>query len=404
MNVHDENLQRKFYRKAGRFLPTLLLLLAIACEVVTTTPGTGGSGSVPDAVKTGDSGWRAHRYGLWNKAWGSVSTAGQVDILNTTYQTIVSGGYVTTDANGQAEMYRPSQSGCKIYVFQDTNLTPSPEVISTCSRGTSCPANATFQVQTCKIAVATLPGNITFNGTQITIIENRDLESVIILASEGIAFVTPGDPTMASFEVGPGSAAYMVSPDFREAAERFFGFPPGELTDIGRFVPPLESLGLTAQMQAANLILRGRGFPTIPLPIPYTLGLRWLTTQFDDPRLAQAIGQGVDWAPLLDSIVPGIPVLIETQGERLDLRSFDFAPENAGAFVAEAGFQPGQEMILAYDESIPELQEIAANMMDQLTGNKVFTVRLQPFNADTAESVLPGLEASQVPVLVLSGL
>ena len=194
----------------------LMLILAASC----TPP--------PDSVQTESSDWDARRHILYDHAWGSVTSIDPLDPLDSSWDSILNGGYVTTDDDGQAKMcHNYPNCTCTIYVFQVTNLTTSETTISTCPRGVSCIGNATFHAEDCDIKLVTLPGDISFSGTEVTIIENRKLESVIVITQEGTAFVDPVDDSIETFAVEEFTAAYAVTPELREEAVAFFGFEPG---------------------------------------------------------------------------------------------------------------------------------------------------------------------------------
>lgn len=373
--------------------------------IVTLLTGCGGQAATP-AVQLTKSGWEAQRYLLFNKVWASITSLQQVDILNNTWKSVLLNGYVTTDATGQGKLRKGASSACTVYVFQSSHAGVTEEAISTCPKGstsTSCTNASTWLLTNCGISAVTLPAKINFKGTAVTIIEYRDLEAVVVLSSEGVAVVTPNDQPDMPFEVNPTRAAYAVTPEFRQQAESFFGFPPGTEVNFDQFIAPIEQMNQVQQVQSANLVLRNQNLPIVPLPVPFMLGLRWLNEQPDNMRLSEAIAQSINWNSSMEQTFPGIPLLFETQGQRLDLRSFPYDPGNGAALLAESGYPAGQEMVIAFDESIPGLADLAFNMSNELTNNAGLAINVQPFNPDSAEGLFADLEARKIPVLILSG-
>lgn len=369
----------------------------------------GGCGPAPQpGVQVTKTGWEAQRYGLYNKVWGSTISTSQADLLTNTWKKIVVNGYVTTDSNGQGKMRKDYPSNtCTVYVFQRSSAGVLSEAITTCPRGTtgtSCTNASTWLLNNCGIRAVTLPASIVFKGTMVTIIEYRELEVAIVLSSEGVAEVTPTDQPDQVFEVHPGLAAYAVTNEFREQAEGFFGFPPGVEVDFEQMIGPIESMDQVRQIQSANLILRSQGLPMVPLPEPIVLGLRWLTAQPEDFRITEAVANSVNWVSLAETF-PDIPTprVFEAQGQILDLRSMPYDTENARRLMAEAGYPDGLEIVLVFDDSIPGLANLASAMTDDLIGSGIFIVNMQPFNPDNAEAVFAELEATNLPILVLSG-
>ena len=371
-----------------------------------------GSGSVPvtgntPGVQVVSSTWKAQRYGAFAKVWGSTTTQMQLDLLNNTWKSIVVNGYVTTDVTGQGKMTNSTNSACVVYVFQNSSAGITNEEISTCPRGstsTSCTRTSTWLLNNCKIRAVTLPASVTFKGTMVTIIEYRDLETVVVLSSEGVAEVSPVEQPDQIFEVNPGQAAYAVTNEFREQAESFFGFPPGLEVGFDQMIAPIEQMDQVHQIQSANLILRSQGLPIIPLPEPFILGLRWLNEIPQDSRVTQAIANSIDWANL-QSLYPDLPMpaVFEAQGQTLDLQSIPFDTETARRLLSEAGYSSGQEMFILFDESISGLADLASGIAGELTSNAGFVVNISSFNSDNAEGVFAELDKTNLPILVLSG-
>ncbi len=370
---------------------------------------TGGCGPAPQpGVQVTKTGWEAQRYGLYNKVWGSTISTSQVDLLTNTWKKIVVNGYVTTDSNGQGKMRKDYPSNtCTVYVFQQSSAGVLSEAITTCPKGTTgqgCTNASTWLLNNCGIRAVTLPASVVFKGTMVTIIEYRELEVAVVLSSEGVAEVTPTDQPDQVFEVHPGLAAYAVTNEFREQAEGFFGFPPGVEVDFEQMIGPIESMDQVRQIQSANLILRSQGLPMVPLPEPIVLGLRWLTDQPEDFRVTEAAINFIDWVKL-GQIFPDVPMpsAFEAHGETLDLRSIPYDTENARRLLDEAGYPTELEIFLVYDESIPGLADLAFAIADELRAYQRFVVNIQSFNPDNAEAVFAELEATNLPILVLSG-
>ncbi len=385
-----------------RIIPCLLVIFILG-----SVTGCGGAATSMPGVQVTKSGWQAQRYGAYSKVWGSTVTPMQLDLLNNTWKSIVLNGYVTTDANGQGKMKKGTTSTCTVYVFQRSSAGILSEAITTCPRGstgTGCTNASTWLLNNCGIRAITLPANITFKGTMVTIIEYRDLEVTVILSSEGVAEVTPTDQPDQYFEVNPGLAAYAVTNEYREQAEGFFGFPPGVEVGFDVMVGPIERMDQVHQIQSANLILQSQGLPMVPLAEPVILGLRWLNAQPEDFRVSEALATSIDWVRLQETYPDfPLPVVFEAQGQTLDLRRVPFDIESANVLLAEAGYGSGFEMIIVFDESIRGLSEIAYAIAAELTENIGIAVTIQSFNADNAEGVFAELDATNLPVLVLSG-
>lgn len=392
-----------------RIIPCLLVILifgsVVGCGPAPAAPAPAAANTPGVQVITSD--WKAQRYGTFDKVWGSWNTQLQLDRLYNTPKQIVLNGYVTTDANGQGMMKNSANSACVVYVFQKSYAGVTNEAISTCPRGstsTGCTRTSTWLLNNCKIRAVTLPATVKFKGTMVTIIEYLDLEVTVILSSEGVAEVTPTDQPDQYFEVNPGLAAYAVTPEFRQQAEDFFGFPAGVEVGFDAMVGPIERMDQAHQIQSANLILQSQGLPFVPLAEPVILGLRWLNEQPEDFRVSEAMATSIDWAKLRETYPDfPIPAVFEAQGQTLDLRTIPFDIENARRLLAEAGYGSGLEMYIVYDESIPGLADIAYAISSELTGNLGFAVTVQSFNADNAERVFAELDATKLPVLVLSG-
>jgi hypothetical protein len=371
-----------------------LVLAAISLVFITCGCGTPG-------VQVPGSGWQAQRYGQYNIVWAStnISFPDEMQELDNTWRQVISDGYVTTDASGQGKVNR---GACNAFVFQSGSGAFKQEYYSACSKSTTC---TTTLVNCTGITVVTLPGNITFKGSTITIVVNNPMETVMVMSTDGMAVVTPSDSSMPAFEVPAAQGAYAVTSKSREQAQAFFGFGPGEIRDLAAFVVPIENSGQIQQVQSANLISVHQGLPVIPLPTPYTLQLSWLDEKYDDIRLSQAIVLGAPLPPILDKLFPGILVYFSTQGERIDLRSIDYDPARSMQLLAEAGYPQGQEMVLAYDESIPGTQELAATIADSLNQNGQISMSLQAVNLFKDENGLNELiSTAGPPVLLLSGI
>jgi hypothetical protein len=87
----------------------------------------------------------------------------------------------------------------------------------------------------------------------------------------------------------------------------------------------------------------------------------------------------------------------------LDLRLYPFNPRFAGALLAEAGFGPGNEMGIIYDESIRGMEEFAGNIKSEFEKNVKIVINLQPIMIDDANSVFEKMYTLDYPILVLSG-
>jgi hypothetical protein len=371
---------------------SVIALLATQCEP-------------PDSVQVGDSGWDAQRYINFDEVHGNINNLNDLERIYSAWKNIVNGGYVTTDEDGQARMYRPDDAGCPgyVFVFQETTLSGSETVLSTCQRGDACAENATFFLENCDITLTTLPATINFIGTQVTIIENRELESVVVLTSEGSAIVSTVDGE--KFEVEENSAAYAVTPELRDKAVEFFRFGPGEVVGFENFVEPIEALGVTPQIQRANLILVGNGLPVIPIPEAYNLQLRWLNDKPEDTRLALAVLYSFEWGPDQEATFAKIPFLFTTPAETLDVREFAVNdPELSAAYLDEGGYPDGFELIITYDNSIPGVEELAIHMAKLLQEYGLFHINdVLQFDVDNAGDLFTELEGSEIPVLVLRG-
>ncbi len=367
----------------------------------------GGCGSSP-GVQVTESGWQAQRYGLFNNVWGSTIAPLQLDLLNNTWRSIVVNGYVTTDSAGQGKMRKDYPSNtCTVYVFQSSSAGVTQETISSCPRGstsTNCTKTSTWLFNTCKIRAVTLPANITFRGTVVTVIEYRELETAVILTSDGVAEVTPTDQTEKYFEVNPGLAAYTVTGEFRQQAEAFFGFPPGVEVTFDQMIVPIEQMDQVRQIQSVNLILYSLQLPVIPLPEPFTLGLYWLTAQPEDFRVSEAITNFIDWEKM-NAAFPNLPMprVFDVHGEVLDLRAMPYNPDNGMMRLDEAGYGEPIQIYLAFDETIPGLADLAYAISTELMSYNRFAVTVQPFNPETAGDMFTELEAKNLPVLVLGG-
>lgn len=362
--------------------------------------------SPPVGVQPTVTGWQAQRYLLFDKVWASISSASSLDLLDNTWKSVLANGYVSTDAAGQAKMKKGSS--CIVYVFQKSGFLVTEEVISTCPKGSGssgCSNVSTATLQNCGIRVATLPAGVTFKGTLVTLVDYQELETVVVFTSEGVATITPHEDAALSFDLAPDQAGYWVTPEYREQAMSVFGFEPGMPVDFGRMAAPVESLGLIDQLRSANLVLKSQGRPLIPVVMPYRLGLSWYDPAFDVGSLPDVISLGAEWNALLkNSEFQEAQFWFNNQGEMRDLLTFGFDPDKAQARLAEGGYPNGQEIVLAFDESLPGMAHLAESIRAAFLEMKLIVFDLRPYNPDTADAVFKELSAAKPPLLILGGI
>jgi len=238
-----------------------------------------------------------------------------------------------------------------------------------------------------------------------------------LIASEGTAHVAPSDPAMPGFDVHAGRAAYAVTLASLPRARAFFGFDPGEERDFADFVAPIEQMGESRQAASANSILLGQGLPGIPLTVPYALSLRWMDEKDDNTRTTQAIYMMVDWPATIEKYFPHkVAFFIVTQGQSVQIYpppgtsgvglveiASPYDPKQGLALLDLAEIPPGQEFILAYDASIPDLGGLAGSIAEQLSIDGRIVVTPQPIEPDTAGSMFIELQQKGIPVIVLGG-
>jgi hypothetical protein len=377
-------------------VPVAVLLLA-ACTAC-------GS----NVVKLTGSGWSAQRY-VYDKAWASVSSLSTLDLLGGTAQAVLAGGYVKTDSSGQAKVTKGS--GCTFYVFQNSASVFSPETISSCTKDAqaSCTgdSNGAFvqEKTNCGITLATLAANITCKGTVVIVLEYSPLNAVVILVGEGSVEVAPTGMNFPAFEIPANKAAYMTIDGYIDQANAFFGFKPGDTVGFPQMVDPIQRMGRVPQVQRANLLLMGRSLPLVPLPERYQLSMRWLDETSDRFRnAAEAIAQYVPWNDLLDqNNFRGVPLFFQTGGQTINLRESPFAPGQSAGKLAEAGFDPGQEIVLGFDVSIPNLEALAAAIRQALQAEGLLKVTVEPYDPVTIADAFAPLSTRSVPVLILGG-
>ena len=362
--------------------------------------------SSSSGVQVTKSGWEAQRYLLFDEAWASTDLGKPSDLhrLNNSWQELALNGYLTTKKNGQGKMRRGSS--CTVYVFESSGfLASSSETISTCQRGSTgagCTDVSTALLTNCGASVVTLPAKINFAGTQVIVIEYRRLESVVIIVAEGTAIVDPVDESQPTFEVNAQRAAYAVTPEFQPQAEQFFGFPPGVEIDWVDMVRPIHDMDQVDQIQSANGVLLGQGVPLVPLPQPFQVSLRWLNEETDDIRLSQAIALMVDWNQASANLLPPeIPLFFLTQGEQIDLRVTRPNPDQGLRLMDEAGFARDEPLMLAYDQSIPELARLADQVQSQLSEMAGITVELIGVDPQQAADTIEKLREPSMHAIYL---
>lgn len=385
-----------------RILHRLVLLLFLGGVSAFLNACTGSG------VQVTKSGWEAQRYLLFDEVWASTDLGTPTDLhrLNNSWEELALNGYLTTKTNGQGKMRQGNS--CTVYVFKSSGfLASSKETISTCPRGSTgagCTDASTALLSNCGASVVTLPATISFIGTQVIVIEYRRLESVAIIVAEGTAVVDPVDEVQPTFEVTAQRAAYAVTPDFQPQAEQFFGFPPGVEIDWVEMVQPIQDMDQVDQIQSANSILRGQDEPLVPLPQPFQVGMRWINEVTDDIRLSQAIAFMVDWNQASANLLPPeIPLVFVSQGEQIDLRVTQLDPDQGFQLMEEAGFATDELVMLAYDQSIPELAGLAEQMQAWLLEMGGITVELIAVDPQQAAEILENLREPGMHAIFLGG-
>jgi hypothetical protein len=406
------NTARNLETYLRKVVPNAAVAIALSIATSCTPTSTGPPAvQVTTGAGPGPSGWTARLYGNYEHAWASFTTPLTLEPLHVgdLHRSVVNGGYATTDSEGQAEMkYGPS---CTVYTFQDSGAITAQETISTCPRGSGSTActntNTAWFVQNCPgISAVTLAATIVFSGTAVTILEHVDaadpkLAYVVVLVSEGEAIVTPADPNQPTLSLQASNAAYWVTPGFVQEGNAFFGFAPGTPVGLSDFVPAIQKMDQVRQMQRANLVLQSEALETIPLEVPYRLGLRWLDPAHDDSKVSQGLAQLVEWQAALPEEVPGYFV---TQGQTIDLRTVTRDPGAASKQLETLQFRRGQAIVLAFDDTIPGLADSAATIGKFLSSDQWVEVRLVPFNPNASDALLKELRAGDTPALVLGGL
>lgn len=407
-----------------------ILTLAASCGgggsggTGSTGSGSTGSGSTGSSSSGGGSGgataagfWEAHRYSNYNTVRGSI-TAGHPLTLDTLFggwEEIVVGGYVTTNSTGQAQLHREGGDlSCPgfLYVFQSSSAGVNGTAISACPEGQACPENSTLYVSNCELLYTSSAGRVKITGTRAIISENAELQTVIVLVPEGTVEIEPVDETFPPYEISITEGqeplgTYIVPPEMRQDAERVFGFEPGMAFQIERFVEPIQILGITPQIQRANLILLSSDLPLVPIPQMYNLQLSWLGENdlMENQQIAEAVLYSFEWGPDQEQVFSNIPFFFNLSSESLDVRAYgEYNPDATKELLAAAGYPEGFEIIFAFDESIPGVAELADKVGGQLMETGVFNViDFIAFNPENASDVFAELEASGTPVLVLGG-
>jgi hypothetical protein len=380
-----------------------LFLAPISILLLATWTACGSTGA-----QLAGSGWSAQRY-IYNSAWASISSLSTLDPLTGMVQPVLSGGYVKTDAGGQARVTKGA--GCTFYVFQNSASVFSSAAVSSCTKdaqaGCTADSNGAFvqEKTNCGIKLVTIPAAVTCNGTVVVILEYSPLNSVAILVAEGSVEVEPADMDFPAFEIMENQAAYMTTPAYLNQANAFFGFKPGDLVDFSEMVVPIQRMDRVAQIQRANLLLAGRKLRLVPLPEEYALSIRWFDEPDDRYRdAADAIARYVPWGELLDqNNFQGIPLVFQTGGQTLSLREYPFVPGETEGLLIEAGFERGREIVLGFDVSIPNLEALADAIQQALQAGGLLNVAIEPYDPASNPDAFASLSKKSVPVLILGG-
>jgi hypothetical protein len=392
-------MKMKFMYFKERWQIGALILIIVGLMALTA----GCSQNPTPAVKATVSNWQVQRYLSFDKVWANFNSLSTLDPLDNTWRKVLVNGFVTTDPSGQGKMVNGS---CTVYIFQGSSFGVTNETISTCPKGSGssgCSNASTALLNSCGIKVVTLPATITFKGTTVTIVENQGLGSVVVFASDGTAVVTPTDDPKQEFEVAAPNAAYWASPDYQVEALKFFGFPAGQLVDFPTMVVPVENMGLTPQLQSANVILQEEQHPIIPINPTEPIGMYWYDMTRDYGPLADVIGQAVDWNPILDSSPFWANRLVfSDQKNWTDLRSYSFNPDAARKLLDASKLQAGQPLTIAFDQSIPGLAALAEAIKGSLEQNQLFFVKLVPLLPGEWDSTLEKEKETGNLVLVIA--
>ena len=342
--------------------------------------------------------WDVQRYKAFDKVWASLTS---VNVLERTYVSYSSwkklflGGYVTTSKSGQAKV---KQGSCFVYVYQQSKYGFSEVVKSWCEKGGS---DCCSTYQNCKVVVKTLPANVTFKGTMVTVIELVDEETTVVMTHEGEAEVTYTEATANPGKVFPvpaGYAAYVSTPGGEEWAKKQFDFDPGTPVPISKsFINVLAQLGFLPQIRRLNAVLVSENLPPVPVPDswPPFLNAVIINDEFPERPAVVALANGADWGKIVDEVYPGrnvwpslfyAPDPDPGTDEAFALRG-QYSTDVAKAQMAEAGYTSDAplQIVIWYNSDQVGLDKVAGSLAPEF--DKVgFKSDVQSFNGSSVET------------------
>jgi hypothetical protein len=381
------------------YFATLFLIVSVSF-IISCNGGTPIPQILPTTAATpGPSGnWDACQY-LSATAFGSLNTQNpdETSQLNwcDSYLNIVANGYVTTDNTGQAKMVN---DGCTLYVYQGGDVHTLSDVnVSFCEQGDACAGGVAGCSHLTVTSLADV--DVTF-GSVVVIITDRKTGTMLFQVAEGHVNVKTKDGAYA-FTIESNQAGYVLRGDDKQAALDLFGFEPGVAMDFGATAAAIEEIGLTTQIQQANLFLLRQKMRTIPLQVPYEVGIQWLTDGLDNENVTFAVAQSADIKPIKEKYFQTGKLTFWSKTGDYDLTTVDYKPDSIASLLQAAGVGPGQELILVYDGSIPGIEEMASQFDKNLVEFGGMKITLQSASPENLPRILTEVKQGKTPALFL---